>query len=99
MPITLAILGVVSGVVSAAGSVASSTIKGKRQVEAAREASRSAMIEGVSKVLVAKEQTKAKKAEIASSEGRTTGWIIAILCILFITIVVITIIKRKKQNA
>lgn len=99
MPITLALIGVASAVVSAAGSVTSSAIKGKRQVEAAREASRAVMIEGVSKVLVAREQTRAKKAEIASSEGRTTGWIIAILCILFITIVVITIIKRKKQNA
>lgn len=97
--IIAAIITASASITSATVSAGSTAVKSNRQVEAAREASRKAMIEGASKVLVAREQTKAKKAEIASGERKTTGWIIAILCILFITIIVITIIKRKKQNA
>jgi hypothetical protein len=97
--ITSGIVAALIGLASAGVSATASGVKSSRQVEAAREASRKAMLEGVSKVIVAREQTKAKKADIASGERRTTGWIIAILCILFITIIVITIIKRKKQNA
>jgi hypothetical protein len=101
MPVGLTpgIIVAIIGLASAGVSAGASGVKSSRQVEAAREASRKAMIEGASKVIVAREQTKAKKAEIASGERKTTGWIIAILCILFISIIVITIIKRKKQNA
>lgn len=94
MPLTIAIIGGVTAAISATGA----GIASEKQKKAAKQATKTAMVSGITDVIKAREAAKLQREANAAKEKATILWILFGLIVVFGVIVTVVLIRRKKQQ-
>ncbi len=96
MPVSISIAA--AKLATAVTSAIGGTVAAKRNLASAKEASKTAMVSGITDVVKAREERQAQKELVIAKEKATTMWVIIGLVALFVVLIVVTIIKRKKSQ-
>lgn len=94
MPVTVAIIGAVTAGISATGG----SLAAQKKSQAAKEATKGAMISGITDVIKAREARKAEQEAAASRERAVLLWVIFGIIVVFGVIVTVVLVKRKKEQ-
>ncbi len=93
--------GVVAAIIGATGtgmSAVGSNRAAKKKILAAKEASRQAMIAGITDAIKAREAAKLEREANEAKQRSTMMWIIFLLVLLFVVLIVVAVLKRKKEQ-